>query len=273
MIPVRHKRFILHFIIFSVLLLGRTGLEAADWKEAKSEHFIVYFTSNIGKKFAKDVLRKAEKCYKRTADELGYQRYSKFWTWDNRVKIYIYRDHDSYIKATNQPEWSEGMADYTNKVVISYYWENEKKFLDALLPHELGHLIFRDFIGFKGEAPLWLDEGVAQWQEKGKRKLARQKAKELLEQGRLSSLKKLFVINTPQLYQTRYDKSVHEFYVEAISLVDFLITRYGTDNFTKFCRQLRDGKSMNEALRFSYPKSMRSVDKLEKEWIKYIQEG
>jgi hypothetical protein len=283
MIPVRYRRFLLLFFVFPILFFARTGLSAINWEEVKGEHFIVYFslldspgTSLTefakGERFAKDVLRKAEQCYKRIADELGYQRYSKFWTWDKRVKIYVYPDHASFIKATNQPGWSKGMADYTNKMVVSYRWGNEKEFLDALLPHEIGHLIFRDFIGFKGEVPLWLDEGVAQWQEEAKRKIAKQKANELLKEGRLLSLQKLIAIDTSHLYQSMYGRSVHEFYVEAISLVDFLITRYGTDNFTNFCRQLRDGKSLNGALRFSYPTSIRSIDELEEKWIKYIQE-
>ncbi|MCM8796248.1 MAG: hypothetical protein NC928_06165, partial [Candidatus Omnitrophica bacterium] len=117
-----------------------------EWQELKGEHFLVYFTQD--KKFAQEVLNKAEVYYQRIASELGYPRYSEFWLWDKRVKIYIYPDHTSFLQATQQPQWSYGMADYKNKQIISFLWS--KGFLESLLPHEIAHLIFRDFVGFKG---------------------------------------------------------------------------------------------------------------------------
>ena len=68
-------------------------------------------------------------------------------------------------------------------------------------------------------------------------------------------------------------RSVWEFYIQALSLVDFMIVTGGTSNFEKFCRHLRKGKSLNEALKFSYPTSIRSTEELEKKWVKYITEG
>ena len=60
----------------------------------KGDHFLVYFTKDEG--FAKDVLNKSELYYNRISSDLGYARYSEFWTWDKRVKIYIYPDKDSF---------------------------------------------------------------------------------------------------------------------------------------------------------------------------------
>lgn len=268
------------FVLF--LLFAPSAVEAAAWKELKGEHFIICYTKDKkpddtraesvkSGKFAKDVLRKAEKCYKSIADDLGYARHSKFWTWDNRMKIYIHPDHDSYVKLARQPKWSKGVADYKKKVIISYRWKNEKAFLNNLLPHELGHMMFRDFIGFKGEVPLWLDEGVAQWQEKPKREIARLHARNILKQGKLLRLKSLMAVDNSALKSKMDDTEIRCFYVQAISVVDFLITTYGNDDFIRFCRQLRDGKSMNEALRFSYPTSARNIEGLEKKWVEYLK--
>src|SRR5207244_4159098 len=115
------------------------------WNEVKGDHFIVYYHLNGA--FASDVRYKAEEYYRRIASDLGYARTSDFWQWDNRVKIYIHDDAEAFRAATGQPGWSEGMADYTNKAIHSYIWR--EGFLDALLPHEMTHLIFRDFIGFQ----------------------------------------------------------------------------------------------------------------------------
>ncbi|MDD5255615.1 MAG: hypothetical protein PHR11_06160, partial [Candidatus Omnitrophica bacterium] len=106
---------------------------AGDWQSVGGDHFLVYFTAN--EKFAKDVLDKAEFYYRNIATDLGYPRYSQFWTWDKRVKIYIYADRESFVKATGQAEWAEGLADYANKQIISYAWS--QGFIESLLPHEM----------------------------------------------------------------------------------------------------------------------------------------
>lgn len=259
---------------------------AQNWKEKKSEHFIVYFETDDN--FAKSVLDKAERDYNRIATELGYPRYSEFWTWDKRVKIYIYPDHKSFIRATNQPEWSHGMADYTTKQIISFVWS--EGFLESLLPHEMAHLIFRDFVGFKGEVPLWLDEGVAQWAEEYKRSDMKRAIKKLYDDDTLLLVYTMMKRNPaevkgqPQTFMLKTktkkgaevplilgsDNFVNLYYLQSFSLVEFLINKYGSDCFAAFCRQLRDGKSLEEALQFAYPTQIRSLDEMETQWRKYI---
>jgi hypothetical protein len=252
---------------------------AQEWMELKGTHFIVYFTG-ANDKFAKEALDKAEVYYNRIASDLGYQRYSEFWTWDKRVKIYIYAQRDSFLKATSQPDWSQGMADYTNKQIISYSWSSG--FLDFLLPHEIAHLVFRDFVGFKGEVPLWLDEGVAQWTEPAKRQQVKAVARQLLNRGALISLQdmmKLDIRNISSADTVRVhiisakegaqetvalkgSEAVNVYYIQSVSLVSFLTERYGFNSFTEFCRQLRDGKSLDKTLSFAYSAYMHNLGNL-----------
>jgi len=250
--------------IFYFLCTVQT-VNAQEWQEIKSEHFIVFYVDDA--KFAKDVSRKSETYYRKIASELGYQRYSGFWTWDHRVKIYIYLDRDSFLVATGQPKWSEGLANYTKKEISSYAWS--KGFLDALLPHEMAHLIFRDYVGFKGEVPLWIDEGVAQWMEPKKREAVTYAIKRIDEQGKLISLQRMMTLDVRQSGDSAL---VTNFYIQAMSLVSFLVNKYSAARFTNFCRQLRDGKSITEALKFAYPISIRSVEELQEKWLKHIRE-
>jgi hypothetical protein len=258
-----------------------------SWQEFKGEHFIVYFTNNAA--FAKDVLDKSEYYYKRIASDLGYARYSEFWTWDNRVRIYIYPDHKSYIAATGQPSWSQGMADYRGKQILSYAWSTG--FVESLLPHEMGHLIFRDFVGFKGEVPLWLDEGVAQWSEGMNRDYINSLARDAYRNNLILPLKEMMILDVRkidehgEIYMSTVttndnekgvmflsgEKLVNAFYLQSVSLVDFLVGKYGSERFIDFCRQLREGKTLADALKFAYPMHIRSVDELEAEWKKYLK--
>ncbi|MDD5729619.1 MAG: hypothetical protein PHN57_00610 [Candidatus Omnitrophica bacterium] len=279
------------FIFISCLLLIFGIREISfcqEWKELKGDHFLVYCEKDDD--FAASVLNKAELYYQAIATDIGYPRYSEFWTWDKRVKIYIYPDHAAYVKAANCPEWSQGMADYNNKRILSYAFS--KDFLDSILPHEMTHLIFRDFVGFKGEVPLWLDEGIAQWEETAKRAELKRFVKELYESDSLlsvSDMMRLDIRNMKQMDRlyirsaltkkgTRsvlfLDTSnlLNTYYAQSVSLVGFLIEKYGSDEFASFCRQLRDGKSLEDALVSVYPSHIRSLDDFEMRWREYLDE-
>lgn len=277
----------LFFVLCSLVIT--CPAHAQEWKELSGEHFIVYFTQD--ESFAKNVSDKAEVYYKRIASELGYPRYSEFWLWDKRVKIYIHPDKKSFLGATGQPEWSEGMADYINKEIVSYVWSED--FMESLLPHETAHLIFRDFVGFKGEVPLWLDEGVAQWAEEAKRAEIKSRAQELyqddallllsdmmkLKINALKDIDKLFIRPTitkegeKGVIFLSTENLITTYYLEAVSLVGFLIEKYGSDRFAGFCRDLRDGKALEDALKSAYPEYIRSIDELETAWRKYLASG
>lgn len=269
-------------------LFSATVAVAQDWQELGGDHFIVCFSKD--KKFAKTVLDKAEVYYKRIALELGYPRYSEFWTWDSRVRIYIYPNRSSFLQATDQPAWSHGMADYINKKISSFFGSNE--FIDSILPHEMAHLIFRDFVGFKGEIPLWLDEGVAQWAEEAKRDEMKHMVKQLYEQDKLLLLNDLMNLDIRTMKEMKRvyirpsitkdgeagvlflstDALVGIYYLASVSLIGFLIERYGSSSFAHFCRELRDGKKLQEALKFAYPAHIRNLEELEAKWREYLAE-
>ncbi|MEI8349810.1 MAG: hypothetical protein WCI77_06625 [Candidatus Omnitrophota bacterium] len=260
---------------------------AQQWQELGSDHFFVYFTQD--ENFAKEVSDKAEEYYIKIATDLGYPRYSQFWTWENRVKIFLYPDRDAYLKGTNQPSWSGGMADYTAKRIVSYV--NSEGFVYNILPHEVAHLIFRDFVGFKGEVPLWLDEGVAQWAEPLKREKVKVVSKKLLDKGLLFSVADMINLNIREVNENDVVKInsirnqdgnrtllslsggevVGTYYVEAVSLVDFLVDYGGASGFTEFCRQLRNGKSLQNALKSAYSTRIGSIEDLENAWLGYLR--
>src|SRR3989344_726207 len=263
---------------------------AADklsWKELKGTHFIVYF--NGEESFARDVLNSAEKYYIRIAGELGYARYQDFWTWEKRCKIYVYPDHDSFLKSTGGAEWSHGMAEYSTKTIYSYAWH--EGFPESLLPHEIAHLIFRDFIGFKGEVPLWLDEGVAQWEEEAKRPQMKAMVKELYGKAGLLTIQDMMKLDirrikgkegvhiraaltkdgSPGVVFLSNDNLVNTYYLQSVSMIGFLIEKFGGESFTAFCRELRDGETLEEALKSAYT-TITTIAEFEKRWKEYLDQ-
>ncbi|MFH0986383.1 MAG: peptidase MA family metallohydrolase [Candidatus Omnitrophota bacterium] len=257
--------FFCSWVLGVVLLVanpGNSAAEAESWQEVKGENFEVFYLEDAA--FAQEVLTWAERYYQGIASDLGYSRYDNFWQWENRAKIYLYRNHEEFLKATGKKPWIHGTAFYDKREILSYKWE--KGFLEVLLPHELCHLIFRDFVGFKGEVPLWLDEGVAQWEETRKRKEILAAVKELIATKEYIPLRELTRIssgsdNDPVLSA--------KLYAQAASLVGFLIEQYGPSQFVLFCRQLRDGNNMDAALSFVYTDSVRDMETLEKKWSQH----
>jgi hypothetical protein len=165
--------------------------------------------------------------------------------------------------------------------------------MESLLPHEMAHLIFRDFVGFKGEVPLWLDEGVAQWAEIDKRPQIKNMVKKLYEDDALLSITDMMRYDIrniktrngllirptttkddkPGVLFLSVDNLISTYYLQAVSLVGFLIEKYGSYSFADFCRGLRDGKSMDEALRLTYTTHIVSTAELELRWRQYLKES
>jgi len=253
--------------VASLLLAAAPGAAWAGddgWQILKGKHFIVHYMAK--KSFAEDVLSRAEREYYRVAHDLGITRHGDFWLWNRRVRIFIHPSREAYVKATRAPKWSAGRASYQNRTITTFV--GSKKFLDSVLPHEMTHLIFREFVGFESDIPLWLDEGVAQWEDRTNRDRAVSLAQRLYENNGLMPLRELTRTDVRRVPSGI--KAVH-FYAQAVSLVGFMIETHGASRFRTFCGHLRDGKSMDDALRFTYPSSMRNLEELERAWRRHLE--
>ena len=292
---MRHLIRKLTFGLIFLLLVPKAGSSepfqelagfSQSFRELKGEHFIVLYAQD--ENFAKKVLNKAEKYYLTIAADLGYARYSKFWNWENRVKIEIYADKKSYLAATRSPEWTDGLANYKDHFIASY--AGSDSFVENVLPHEIAHLIFRDFVGFQGDVPAWIDEGIAQWWTKGiKDDSIHLQVKHLFQNSALLSARDISQIDPktivpgltsikkttardgkPAMLILEHDQLIATFYLQAASLVGFMRERYGTERFTRFCRDLRDGKSVDRALQDAYGEYFSDMAGLDKAWRKFL---
>ncbi len=259
-----------HFILPSaaIVLLAASGNLAAatsEWQVVRGRHFLVHYRGDQA--FAEKVAGRAEEYYDSITKDLGFARYDNFWLWENRVSILIYPSKGEFAGATGAPVWAIGKAEYSRKTISTY--AGGETFVDSVLPHEMTHLIFRDFIGFKGDIPLWLNEGVAQWEEPAKRaNLARYHAR-LSADNACIPFDRLMAMDVKQVTASG---RASDFYSQAMSMVGFLITRHGSAKFRTFCGEIRDGRSLDDSLRFAYPGVLRNIKEFEKAWKKYLTE-
>ena len=241
-------------------MLLRSDAMAEPWANVeKSTHFIIYY-QQAPADYIKKLVRKAEYYYRNITDYLGFRRFA-FWTWGNRCRIYLYPDKDKYLKYTGTFAWSRAHVNVQTREISTYI--SQDFFFEVILPHEMGHIIFREIVGFDKYLPLWLDEGVACMQEnQSYERIAI--ARNLVSLGLHLPLKDLAVIGD-------YNIAVPLiFYNQSASIIDFLLARFGRRNFVNFCRRLRDGNDWENSLIKVYKFS--DLNDLEEKWKNYLLE-
>lgn len=254
-------------LFLGVLSGGISQAEAVDrpaWFEIKSDHFIVH-TASSAQSFGAEVIQKSEYYYDQIASWLGYARRGDFWTWDKRCKIYLYATREQYLTQTGQSGWSSGSAVLSRRMILSFY--DAPDFLESVLPHELAHLIFRDYVGGDmRHIPLWLDEGVAMAQEKSRREEFDRLIKDVMQTETwipmTDFMKRDSVAGLPGPEAAR-------FYAQARSVVNFILRSLGSDRFIAFCRFLRDGNPAEDALRKSDPAKFKNIRVFETLWVEH----
>ena len=249
-------------IFISAMLAFSSGLafeSKSDWEEYRSTHFIIHYHTSIPDDYIKEFSRKCENYYHLITARLGFSRFS-FWLWEDRVKIFIYKTQEEYIKDARRPKWSGASVHIRKKFINTFYFAED--FFDKILPHELAHIILREFIGLTTKAPLWLDEGVACANEKDGYATYLLLTKELLERKSYMPL--------PELERAN-EKGVNFpgiFYPSAASVVIFLLENYGQEDFADLCRHLRDGGTFYGSMDKVY--GIKDAEDLDKKFLTFL---
>ena len=228
------------------------------WDTVKSQHFLVL---NVGDEaFASRVSEAAEGYYQSIAEDLGYSRKTGFWLWENRVRILIYPTVEAFRVANNAPAWAAGRASGKLHEIAGCRTSGDA-FISTVLPHEMAHLVLGEFVG-NDRLPQWVNEGFAQW-EQGSRKASPPTG------GATAQWFTLAQLTAMDVRQETDPARVQRFYMQSVSLVGFLISTYGGDRFGRFCRELRDGRPLSNALQFAYPDFTSGLTSLEQAWRQY----
>ena len=249
--------------VFLGCLMAVSSVSAAEWNEHKDVHFIVYY-KDAPQDFIKSVEQMSENYYHEIANNLGFTRY-KGWLWNKQVIIYIYHDATDYVQSSQQYQWSHGAASAKERTIRTF--PSAHGFFDSTLPHELGHIIFREFIGFQARIPLWFEEGVAMYQEKAKRWGAHDAVRQAIEDGNFIPLAEL---NKVQLDNNSNPKLVNLFYAESASILYYMIHELGEQRFVNFCKKLEAGETFESGLHAVYVR-FRNLNDLNKSWVNYLK--
>jgi len=129
------------------------------WQASKSTHFDIYTqkrtsgisSSNMSMTF-----------------ESAYQTLRRFipWMMSGRVRVFVYQDHDSYLRhEPNAKAWTRAMAYPTRGEIVVYDEPGKTQELKEVFTHELTHIFTQQFFDKHKTGrimtPTWLDEGLA----------------------------------------------------------------------------------------------------------------
>jgi hypothetical protein len=161
-------------------------------------------------------------------------------------EIVVYANHDEYVRKTGQPAWSGGVT-YGN-AICSY---NGPQLLQTVA-HEMTHLIFNEFMGRPRRDLLWLNEGLAVY-EQGKAASGTRVPADLFfrihQQMRSQPMSMDDILGFVPLSEKADDNmKVSLWYAQSESMVQFMVERGGRIGFSQLLPALRDGQSFDQAI-------------------------
>lgn len=228
------------------------GLDAGH-SETQTLHFKV---AAYGPDTARGVGDRAEEAYRRIMTDTGLFSFKPRGLYT----LVLYGSREEYRRKTGQPEWSGGVA--AGNALYTYHSER----LDAVLAHEMTHLVWFEYMSRVEPDHRWVNEGLAVYQEnKALGQAGRGDIFSMLR-GNLRSqpLPMEQMIRFAPATERAYEVSL--WYAQAESLVRFMVERGGGIGMEQFLRALRDRKDWDQAVAEGFPGRWRTLAELELDW-------
>ncbi|MBI5247693.1 MAG: hypothetical protein HY923_10975 [Elusimicrobia bacterium] len=227
-------------------------------QENSSLHFKV---KAYGQDTVLGVSQTAEAAYTRIMTDTGLNSFMPRGLY----QLVVYGTQDEYRKKTGQPEWSGGVA--VGNAIYTYLSPR----LDAVLSHEITHLIWFEYMGHQNPDYRWVNEGLAVFQEN--KALGSRGQSDLfsaLRGGlRAQSIPMDQMIKLVPATERSYDVSL--WYAQAESMTRFMIERGGRIGYSQFLAAVRYDKKFDQCIAEGFPGSWRTLEELERDWKRSLQ--
>jgi len=174
------------------------------------------------------------------------------------IRIYIYTSSDDLQGAMIFPqEWTGGVAFTAFSTIAIGIPPSELDWGKRALLHELTHLVVHQatFSPY-GQLPLWLDEGLAMYNEGELDPVFSSCLQEAISKDELISVRSLC---SPF---SAYTEKALLSYAQSYSLVEYLLDNYGQDSMLDLLNILKQGSTYDEALTEVYGFDIDGLDTL-----------
>ncbi len=208
----------------------------SSFQSQELEHFEVRFNGVETYDFAWDVLKVLDDAYYEIGGEFDALPPKKY-----TVIIYTGKEFE---KALMIPDWIRGLYDGKIRIRIGDLKGDIRK-LKELLYHEYTHALLHYMLG--DDVPVWLHEGVAQYEEPGS--FVRQDEKNLLVRNlKAGSLLSLSEINWVIGGKKSSVDRIFLAYIQAKSLMHYIAGSYSKYSIRSIVKEFAESKDINTAI-------------------------
>ena len=244
--------------------VGQPGPQQGNWQTFVTPSFRIFHNDEA-------LARKAA-----SRAEAARRAAGKLWTgteptapWSPKCDLYLYPTAELFAAQTLQPAESPGFSTagleggrVTARMVKLR--ADYPKMLDAVLPHEVTHIVLADLFPMK-QIPRWADEGMSVLSEPATEQALR--VRDLAGPIRTDILFRLDV-----LMAADYPSGAHWalYYAQSVSLTRYLVGQGTPQQFVKFVRGSQE-QGIEVALRAVY--RIESIAELERRWKSHARDA
>jgi tetratricopeptide (TPR) repeat protein len=230
------------------------------WIDLETANCIVYYKTT---EQAKQVAKRVEDTLARVTAQLEYTGLD--WHRD-KCKVFVFDDAaawDEFVKESGATtEWADGFAYGPLREIYVHAGDGERM-LDTVLPHELTHVIHREYAREDTPLPLWLLEGLACANEFTGKDQRFGLARSALATGKFIPLSHLTAFRSyPR------GEAVALFYAESLALVEFILDRFGHEGLAQLHKKLRGTEDFDKLVKRAFKIE---PDAFEREWLEYVR--
>jgi len=183
---------------------------------------------------------------------------------DSPIDLYIYADTaDMKDSILYEPGWTGGLAYSDHNIVLIGIAPDQIDWGKRTQAHELTHVLVGQLtFSCLSDIPTWLQEGLAVYGEGGPEAASQKQLEEAIKADDLLSVRSLSgnFSEDPGKADLSYSQSY--------SLVNFLIEKYGQDQMTALLKSLRDGNTVDDALKSVYGFDVEGFDDAWRAFVK-----
>jgi hypothetical protein len=180
------------------------------------------------------------------------------------IDLYIYADTaDMRDSILYEPGWTGGLAYSDHNIVLIGISPDQIDWGKRTQAHELTHVLVGQLtFSCLSDIPTWLQEGLAVYGEGGPEDASQRQLDQAITNDDLLSVRSLSGNFSED--PAKADLS----YSQSYSLINFLIEEYGQDKMTALLKALRDGNTVDDALKSVYGFD---VEGYEDAWRAYVK--
>lgn len=222
-----------------------------QFDRAGNVHFDLRFQDGIGYSTAYDLRKVLDQARRDVGRDFGY--------WPRHQIVVLVYSEEAFKQVRQGPDWIAGL--YDGKIRIPFPRSPAaQESLKSTLVHEYTHAIIHDITS--NRCPVWMNEGLAEFEEARTRKPNLQHLQQAVDNNRLiplASLDSAFKSRDPNVATLGYQQSY--------ALVNYLNEKYRFFRIRKILDQVAQGVSIEQALQSEL---RLSPSQLEQRWQRWL---